>query len=952
MLLHSTLLLQQNALDCLKSRNLTVLADLVNEGGGDAEDTASYPLPDGHWINKTFDEEDGMTLLMMAISQGLHDYAEVLLQAGASARLYSSDFDSAPIHLAATKGDLRSLKLLFRDQRNMADVNATVQENGWSALHFCAKHGHDDCIKFLLGQHGVDVNLRAGGGRQTPLYLAAKARNKTAVRALLENGANMDVVCFGKAVREHIKSSLPEFDPDAVKVLRELGSASDRGALQRMIDILSFDKKVAARYTEEFKKLLVEVDHDVLSTHSLGGYTMLQILTDKGLHELMEWLLETGKVDPHITTDTARLPPLLISADRGDVKAMKLLIEHGAPLTAVDERTQENVLHFILKNGDAEDAHGHAKCLEHLLTDEKLKPPVQKLINKRDNTLNSALHYATRLWPQDIVRKLLEAGANIGLKNHWNEVPISRIQPETMEEFLNDHCIQSQGEVNHESLQVTFDYTFLAPPVDELFLQGGINSIDPEEQNLQSTREETRPALPETESLWYLGQSKEHRHLLKHPVITSFLYLKWGLIRKDFNRNLRFYLIFVFMLTWFIFESYGGKTIKGEKERTMSSWHTLFGILSLTLFLSILRDWTSDMRQKLRAEKIRDPEGEAVLSSCKVWLAVLLANWMEALFLVFMGIILATGSHVKVLWTSLVILIGILLIREMFQALISLKRYFFSPENWLEIAVIILGSIILFDKDQSEETKRHLAAVAIVLSWAELITLVGKHPKLTRYNIYVVMFYKVMGTFFFFLCWYAFFIVAFGLGFYIMLHKDGPQDPPPSKDDYIFFNSPWLSLVKTSTMFVGELEFSDIPIQLETSLTPLAYIFFLSFVFLIVVVLMNLLNGLAVSDTGIIQEEAEIVSYISRVDTISYAESILLGDPFNFLSNWPALRWIRELPSCSLCSHLYKNRAFQRLLQRFTGIRNLLLFYDVLPSKKLTIKPNIQQQSCNLFQVR
>jgi hypothetical protein len=31
----------------------------------------------------------------------------------------------------------------------------------------------------------------------------------------------------------------------------------------------------------------------------------------------------------------------------------------------------------------------------------------------------------------------------------------------------------------------------------------------------------------------------------------------------------------------------------------------------------------------------------------------------------------------------------------------------------------------------------------IVLSWAELITLVGKHPKLTRYNIYVVMFYKV-----------------------------------------------------------------------------------------------------------------------------------------------------------------------------------------------------------------
>lgn len=29
-----------------------------------------------------------------------------------------------------------------------------------------------------------------------------------------------------------------------------------------------------------------------------------------------------------------------------------------------------------------------------------------------------------------------------------------------------------------------------------------------------------------------------------------------------------------------------------------------------------------------------------------------------------------------------------------------------------------------------------------------------------------------MGTFIFFLMWYAFFIVAFGLAFYIMLHKD------------------------------------------------------------------------------------------------------------------------------------------------------------------------------------
>ena len=49
-------------------------------------------------------------------------------------------------------------------------------------------------------------------------------------------------------------------------------------------------------------------------------------------------------------------------------------------------------------------------------------------------------------------------------------------------------------------------------------------------------------------------------------------------------------------------------------------------------------------------------------------------------------------------------------------------------------------------------------------------------------------------------------------------------------------------------MFVGELEFSDIPIDRTSSLMPLSYIYFLAFVLLIVVVLMNLLQGLAVSD--------------------------------------------------------------------------------------------------------
>ena len=43
------------------------------------------------------------------------------------------------------------------------------------------------------------------------------------------------------------------------------------------------------------------------------------------------------------------------------------------------------------------------------------------------------------------------------------------------------------------------------------------------------------------------------------------------------------------------------------------------------------------------------------------------------------------------------------------------------------------------------------------------------------------------------------------------------------------------------------------------------------------VVMMNLLNGLAVSDTGVIKEEAEIYAYKGQVEIISYLEAMMLG---------------------------------------------------------------------------
>ena len=124
---------------------------------------------------------------------------------------------------------------------------------------------------------------------------------------------------------------------------------------------------------------------------------------------------------------------------------------------------------------------------------------------------------------------------------------------------------------------------------------------------------------------------------------------------------------------------------------------------------------------------------------------------------------------------TIIFLLCILGLVEIFQLAVSLKRYVLSVENWLEVIMIVSVSVLLANEGGDFRTLRLLAGLAILLSWAKLITLIGKHPKHNRLNIYVTMFFKVLTSFFYFLLWYGLFIMAYGLSFYIMLHTPQAQ---------------------------------------------------------------------------------------------------------------------------------------------------------------------------------
>ena len=79
-------------------------------------------------------------------------------------------------------------------------------------------------------------------------------------------------------------------------------------------------------------------------------------------------------------------------------------------------------------------------------------------------------------------------------------------------------------------------------------------------------------------------------------------------------------------------------------------------------------------------------------------------------------------------------------------------------------------------------------------------------------------------------------------------------------------------------MFVGEIEFGELPVKGGNVSQSLAHMYILTFVFFMAIVLMNLLNGMAVSDIGRILKKSEVIGQLATIDTIAYTESVLLNN--------------------------------------------------------------------------
>lgn len=580
----------------------------------------------------------------------------------------------------------------------------------------------------------------------------------------------------------------------------------------------------------------------------------------RGDEELFDFLLDDADVAKSVGIEEPLGPnhPVVIAANYGYFKILEVFGQKRKDLLCRGFfDSDKTLLHEVFNrewvqrpDGSRLNDVSYVRCTKELLKNL----PLSERVDKTDQEGNTALHLAARLEDKESIMTLLQYQAAMFIENRRKICAFEVIPVDTLTEFLNSECIKSESKGD---IKITLDFNFMKPPLAPIHsnshqiqprgspVNKATNHLvqmdredDVDGQNCASSIESSplrdgramtsvRQAEPKEQNIMFelLSRSdvaRERKALITHPVIASYLWLKWMRIRIWFFLNLSVYVAFSSSVSLYVYTQFGG--VIRATESAESKQTTDQGGLDI-------------------------PDSIALATSI-----------VAAVFCAFQS--------------------G----KEFYQIIKTKWNYFLSVENIAELLLILstLGIMIPYWAGcDLEETAfmRSLSAFVILLSWTLVFLVIGRHPTFSKY---VSMFSRVSVTYMKIFSIYIIMIIAHGFAFYIINIESG--------------ESIGETLFKLPTMAIGEADPGDF-YEGEGWILAARILTFLSFVFFITIVMMNLLNGLAVSDVAKIREDAKIDSWLMRVEMISTIES-MLTNPKWFLFNRRDKDWkVTLIPS-------------------------------------------------------
>jgi ankyrin repeat protein len=408
-------------------------------------------------------EPDGTTPLHWAVLKDDLETVQRLLRAGASVKS-ATRYGVTPLTLAATNGNPVMLQALLEAG---ADPNTAMPE-GETVLMTAARTGEVEAIR-VLAQHGANVNAKEGWLGETALMWAASENHAEAVTELLKLGADANArstqMSFPKAspaVENLITMTFPQgaWTPlmyaarqgamEAARALMsggaDLNLQNPDGSTALMLAIINAHYDLAVALLDAgadpnpqdvvgMSALYAAIDMQTLSWHQgrpepkpsgqLRPLDVIAKLLEKGADPnaaLKKPLLQRQHTigDPVLGEGTT---PFIRAARFGDVKTMRLLLQHGANphltqknlntalMIAAGLGTDRATEEFSMDKGTPEGAiEAIELCLEQGLD-----------IDAFNTNGDTALHRASS---EAILRYLVAAGADTSVRNKLGKTPL------------------------------------------------------------------------------------------------------------------------------------------------------------------------------------------------------------------------------------------------------------------------------------------------------------------------------------------------------------------------------------------------------------------------------------------------------------------------------------------------------------------------------------------------
>ncbi|GJM96069.1 hypothetical protein PR202_ga12876 [Eleusine coracana subsp. coracana] len=300
-------------------------------------------------------DEDGRTLLDLAVGLGRADVVQVLLEYGADADKPSRG--RTPLEIAAAAGECLIAELLLANGASPA---------GSDAIHVAAAAGHDDVLKLLLANKPASSPARsfssssaaalsfsstssidaAGRDGKTPLRLAAESGRRDAVSALLAVGARAEARC-GADRATALHAAARRGDEAVARLLLAHGAAgtaavrdaagrtafevaAEQGHAGRIMDLLGLGEAVlAAARKGEARAVRRAADGGAsVEGRDAHGWTPLMRAAFKGRADAVRDLVARGAdVD---VADAEGYTTLHCAAEAGRADVVDLLLKNGA----------------------------------------------------------------------------------------------------------------------------------------------------------------------------------------------------------------------------------------------------------------------------------------------------------------------------------------------------------------------------------------------------------------------------------------------------------------------------------------------------------------------------------------------------------------------------------------------------------------------------------------------